>query len=177
MAWDDAVVTNGGVALLREVISGNALVLDNAAGGTGVVPAVALMAQTALATQKQTFPIVSSTVVGNGKKVKIQITNTTLTTGYTLNQIGIWAHIGNNPSVLFAILQDAAGMPIPSSTEITDFTMSLYAVIDFSNAGKFSLTVDTSTLVTTGTLNEALACKLSTTGDAKDLSVTFLEGD
>lgn len=156
MAWDNAVVTNAGISLLQQVLAGETLTLDKAAGGTGTVPASALMAQIGLKEQKQELPITSVKNVSNGKKVCIQITNVGLASGYIMQQVGIWAHIGNNSPVLFAILQDDTGIAIPSRTEIPDFAMNLYAVINFSNESNFSLSVEPSALVTQGELNERI---------------------
>lgn len=156
MAWDNAVVTNNGVAMLQQVLAGETLILDGAAGGTGTVTPSALMAQTALKTQKQTFSIVGVANVTNGKKINILITSNGLATGYTLQQIGIWAHVGSNPSALFAILQDDTGIAIPSETEIPDFAMNFYSVVDFNNESDFSLIVDTSALVSLGMLNKSI---------------------
>lgn len=163
MAWDNAVVTNNGVALLQQVLSGSILTLDSAAGGTGTVSATALMAQTTLVNKKQDFSLISTSNVTNGKKIKIQVTNVGLTTGYTLNQIGIWAHVGSGSTVMFAILQDSTGIAIPSESEIADFVLSFYAVIDFSNESSFSITIDPSSLVSASTLATEMAKKQNTT--------------
>ena len=157
MAWDNAVVTNNGVAMLQQVLAGEVLTLDWAAGGTGTVPPSSLMAQTALKEQKQNFAITGAANVPNGKKISVQITNVGLMAGYLLQQVGIWAHVGNSPPVLFAILQDNTGIAIPSDSEVPDFAMNFYAVIDFSNESNFNLVVDPSALVTLGELNEKLA--------------------
>ncbi len=157
MAWDNAVVTNNGVAMLQQVLAGEVLTLDWAAGGTGTVPPSSLMAQTALKEQKQNFAITGAANVPNGKKISVQITSVGLMAGYLLQQVGIWAHVGNSPPVLFAILQDNTGIAIPSDSEVPDFAMNFYAVIDFSNESNFNLIVDPSALVTLGELNEKLA--------------------
>lgn len=159
MAWDNAVVTNNGIALLQKVITGSVLTLDKAAGGSGTVSASALMAQTVLVNQKQLFDIVNSSNVANGKKINILITNEGLLAGYSMNQVGIWAHVDSGASVLFAILQDSAGIQIPTVTDLPDFALNFYAVIDFSNESDFELTVDTSAMVSISMLNEGLAGK------------------
>ena len=146
MAWNDALVTNGGVKLLQRAMAGEVFYLDYAAGGTGTVQASALMAQTELAAKKQNFPIVKVSLLPSGQKLSIQINSIGLESGYPMQQIGIWAHIGNDDPVLFAILQDQAGIAIPSQTDMPDFTMTFYAVIAVSGDVKFNLKVDTSTL-------------------------------
>jgi len=156
MAWDNAVVTNAGVAMLQQVLAGETLVIDGAAGGTGTVVPSALMAQTELNEQKQSFSVVGQANVPNGKKLNIAISNCGLDTGYQMQQVGIFAHVSSNPSALFAILQDETGIAIPASTDIPDFAMNFYAVINFSNESDFSFTVDTSALVNVGMMNTAL---------------------
>ena len=153
MAWNNAVVTNNGVSMLQQVLAGQTLTIDNAGGGSGTVLPATLMAQTALVSKKQIFAVVGATNVTNGKKLNILITNVGLTTGYTMQQVGIWAHVGTGPSTLFAILQDETGITISSETDLPDFALNFYAVIDFSNESSFALTVDTSALVSVGMMN------------------------
>ncbi len=177
MAWNNAVVTNAGVAMLQQVLGGATFTIDNAAGGSGTVPVASLLAQTALKTQRQTFNIVGVTNETNGKKINIFITTIGLVTGYTMNQIGIWAHTANNPSALFAILQDEVGIAIPSETDIPDFALNLYTVIDFSNESEFNLTIDTTALVNVGMMNAALEDKLDLDGDGSDVTVAFTQAE
>ncbi|MDD4496526.1 MAG: hypothetical protein PHV32_19670, partial [Eubacteriales bacterium] len=153
MAWNNAVVTNNGVAMLRKVLDGETLIIDNAGGGSGTVLPATLMAQTALINKKQTFNVVSATDVTNGKKLNILIANIGLLDGYIMQQVGIWAHVGTDPSTLFAILQDETGIAISPEADLPDFALNFYAVIDFSNESSFELTVDTSALVNVGMMN------------------------
>lgn len=146
MAWDDALVTNTGVRLLQRAMAGEVFYLDYAAGGTGTVQASALMAQNDLASRKQIFQITKVTLLPNGQKLSIQINSMGLASGYPMQQIGIWAHIGNDAPSLFAILQDPAGIAIPSEKDMPDFTMTFYAVLAVSGQVQFNLTVDPSTL-------------------------------
>ncbi|MBR3767517.1 MAG: hypothetical protein IKL10_04665 [Clostridia bacterium] len=159
MAWNNTAVTTAGNALLQRVLAGEQLYLDYAAGGSGTVDTASLMAQTTLINQQQVFNIVGLSKVANGQKVNIQILNAELKTGYIMQQIGIWAHIGAEEPLLFAILQDEKGIDIPSEYEVGDFALNFYAVIDFSNQSEFQITVDPSALVTHATLLEELSKK------------------
>lgn len=167
MAWDNSVVTNAGIAMLKKVLSGEVLKLDFAAGASGTVPESALMAQTALTEQKQTFTIADATSGTNGKKVNVQITNKGLVNGYQMKQVGIWAHIGTEEAALLAILQDATGTKIPSETEMPDFAINFYAVIDFANEADFQVTIDPSATVTRETLDRELDKINAVVGAAK----------
>lgn len=197
MAWNNSVVTNSGVALLQQVLAGGTLTIDGAAGGTGTVLPGVLMAQTSLKNQKQAFSVVGATNVTNGKKVNILVSNADLSTGYTMQQVGIWAHVGEGSSVLFAILQDDTGIAIPSESDIPDFALNFYAVVDFSNESDFALAVDPSALVSFGMLTEAvsdaineakgytdsvvatidISSKLDKTGNGSDVTAAFTQAE
>lgn len=146
MAWSDALTTNAGTKLLQRAMAGEVFYLDHAAGGTGTVQASALMAQNDLVNKKQILPIVKRSLLPEGQKIGIQINSIGLVSGYKMQQLGIWAHVGNDTPVLFAILQDQTGIDIPSQTDIQDFTLTFYAVLAVSNQIQINLTVDPSTL-------------------------------
>lgn len=155
MAWNDAVVVNGGLELLNQ--TGGKFYLDYAAGGSETVDAKALMAQTALKAQKQAFSIVGVQDVAQGKKLNILITSQGLASGYDMRQIGIWAHVDDGPARLFAIIQDSRGVSVPSQTEMPDFAMNFYAVIKYSGAAEFQLSVDPEALVSQKDMRAAIA--------------------
>ena len=159
MAWDSAVITNTGTELLKQCYAGEKLILDYATGGTGTVAAEAMLAQTALKEQKQQFSIVQITEVTSGQKVNVAVDNQNLTTGYAMQQLGIWAHIGDGAPVLLGLLQDAAGIQIPSNTEIVDFSLNFYAVLAISGDAEIQISMDASALVSEIRLAAALKQK------------------
>ena len=145
--FENSVVTNGGKTLFSSWVQGTTLNFDSAAAGTGTVNVAALMAQTALVSQKQTVSILSATAVTGGIKLKLRVTSVGVATAYTLNQFGVWASIDGGPSIMAAIYQDATGIPIPAYSETPDFVYTFYAIIEMSNEGTFNLTVDMSSIV------------------------------
>lgn len=157
--YSDAVVTNAGDGVLQLYNGGAQLTIDGAVGGTGTVSTSALMAQTALVSQKQSLSIVSYTNVSNGIKLGIRITSYGVTTQYTLNQIGVKAHANNASAVLLALYQDSTGVTIPTYADKPDFAFTFNAIIAMSNTGTLSVTIDTSALVSLSTMNTALAAK------------------
>lgn len=179
MAWDSAVITNAGTELLKQCYAGEKLILDYATGGTGTVTAESMLAQTALKEQKQQFSIVQITEVTGGQKVNVAVDNQNLTTGYAMQQLGIWAHIRDGAPVLLGLLQDAAGIQIPSNTEIVDFSLNFYAVLAISGDAEIQISMDASALVSEKRLNELLAGK-SDTGHkhgAGDITSGTLDSD
>lgn len=159
MAWDSAVITNAGTELLKRCYAGEKLILDYATGGTGTVAAEAMLAQTALKEQKQQFSIVQITEVTGGQKLNIAVDNQNLTTGYAMQQLGIWAHIGDGAPVLLGLLQDATGVQIPSNTEIVDFSLNFYAVLAISGDAEIQISMDASALVSEERLEQAIRLK------------------
>lgn len=147
--------------MLAEWMGAVTLNIDEAVAGTGTVPEASLLAQTALANQKQEVSIVSSKRVDKGWKVKVQVVAPYA--GYTLNQIGVKGHLEDGASVLLALFQNEDGIPIPSNSESPDFVYSFYGILSISNTGKLAISVDTSALVSTSTLQEALTEYVPTT--------------
>lgn len=157
MAWT-GVITNAGANLLDQWALGGTLTITSAATGTGTVDTAALVNQTNLKSRKQTASIISTVRKSSGVKVKLQITAPS--TGYTLNQYGVWAKLGSGAAVLLALFQREDGVPIPSSAETPEFVYTLYALLTISNTGTLEVTVDTSALVSQSTLEEAMDTKV-----------------
>lgn len=154
MAWK-GVITNVGNALLQQWTGGAVLSIVSAATGTGTVPEISMMAQTALNSQKQTASIVSYEQVTAGRKIKMQITAPN--SGYTLNQFGVWAKIDNGAAVLLALFQNTDGIVVPSISESPDFAYTFYALLSFTNTGEMTVEIDPSSVVTLGTMQTAIS--------------------
>lgn len=142
--WEHAVVTNAGFELLQRCLGGEQFYLDHAVGGTGQTDPAHLPELAALVNQVQQIPIVQQKAVYNGRQVGALITNLELNYGYQMTQYGIYAHIGNETPVLMAVLQDSAGLAIPSKTDIPEFHFIYYCVIDFIHASVWHYTIDPS---------------------------------
>ncbi len=137
------VITNAGNNLLAEWVNGKLLTFEHAAAGSGTVPAEALQTQTALTAQKQTVHIMGSERVSNGIRLKLRITAPQ--TGYTLNQFGIWAKLGE-VTTMIALFQHSQGIPIPSANEAPDFVYTFFATVMASNMGNWTIRVDPSAM-------------------------------
>ncbi len=152
--WESAVITNSGKELLEQWANGGSLVIDAAAAGQGTVNEAYLMGQTALVSQRQTLSIIRKDNVENGVRIQLQCTNQGISEEYTVNQIGIWAHLDNGANVLLALFQDTTGVLVPTNASMPDFVFTFYAVLQISNEAEIEVTVDTSAFVTTGTLQQ-----------------------
>lgn len=138
--WDESVVTNAGAALLERWAAGGTLVIDGATAGTGTVPAVALCNAKSLLDERQTLSITQTRATEGGMQYTMQFSAPE--EGYTCNQIGLWAHLENEPRTLLAIYQDAQGFVLPSKTDMPDFVYVFYALVQMSNEGSLEVTID-----------------------------------
>lgn len=161
MAKWTGVVTNKGAELLAAWAEGTTLNIYAAAAGTDTVAEAAMIAQTALAGQKQTASIVSHSKADGATGLKIQLQITAPSTGYTLNQFGIWAKVGSGEGKLLTLFQNSEGIDIPSASDSPDFVYTFYGLIMISNTGNISVTVDASAVVTTSTMQAAIAAAIA----------------
>ncbi len=155
MKWN-AVVTNAGIEMLNESISGKKLTITGATGGTGTAALESLVAQTALVNEKQEFSLLGMDSAENGKRIKIQITSVGLSTGYTLNQVGIWAKLENGVKQLLAVFQDETGISVPSQSDLPEFLLEFFAVIEHSQEAQMEINIDPAAYVSNVTLNEKI---------------------
>lgn len=161
MAKWTGVVTNKGAELLAAWAEGTTLNIYAAAAGTGTVAEAAMIAQTALAGQKQAASIVSHSKADGATGLKIQLQITAPSTGYTLNQFGIWAKVGSGEGKLLALFQNSEGIDVPSASDSPDFVYTFYGLIMISNTGSISVTVDASAVVTAATMQAAIAAAIA----------------
>lgn len=152
--WDSSVITNSGKSLLSEWLTGVVLNFDSAATGEGIVADAYLMAQTGLVAQKQALSIIGAEKVNGGVRLQLQCTSVGVTKAYVINQIGVWASLNGGTSSLIAVFQDATGVSVPTFEEMPDYVFTFYAMLQMSNEGELSATVDASALVTHADLKE-----------------------
>ena len=159
--WDESAITTAGASMLTQWIGGAVLNISGAAGGAGTVSAATLKDQTALKSQKDVGSIVSVTRETDHVLVRVQFH--AAETGYTLQQIGIWAKIGNNgASTLLAIFQDANGVVIPTEAAGQEFLYTFYATLAISGEGSLTVNIDPLAYVSRATLDSELALKQDT---------------
>ena len=138
MSWK-GVITNSGNELLAQWTTGKTLTITRAAAGTGRVSEAAMLAQTALVSEKQTVSILSSKATTQGQKLQLQVT--AQTTGYPLNQLGIWAKLDDAAAKLIALFH----------------AYTFYGLLEFSNTGgTLQVTIDPSALATTAAVSAAV---------------------
>lgn len=163
MSWNNSLYTNVGTKMMSEVLSGATMTITKAVGGSGTTAAESLAALTDVKEQKQTLKILGiedatdSSDDDVGKRIKIQITNGDLETGYILHQVGIYAKLADGEETLLIIMQDDRGVEIPSHTENSDFSIELYGIMAISNLANISVTVDPNAVASVKMVNQQIA--------------------
>lgn len=163
MSWNNSLYTNVGTKMMSEVLSGATMTITKAVGGSGTTAAESLAALTDVKEQKQTLKILGiedatdSSGTDAGKRIKIQITNGDVETGYILHQVGIYAKLADGEETLLIIMQDDRGVEIPSHTENSDFEIELYGIMEISNLANISVTVDPNAVASVKMVNQQIA--------------------
>lgn len=136
--WDNTVITNAGVELIKNTMSGETIVITAVKSGTGKVSVDVLAKQTEVVDEKQNGTIQSIKNKGNAISVSVLFENSGLAKGYTMNQIGIYAKTSDQTEILFAISQDNTGKEIPSESSMPYY--SLVSNFNFSFSSDLSIT-------------------------------------
>lgn len=163
MSWNNSLYTNVGTKMMSEVLSGATMTITKAVGGSGTTVAESLAALTDVKEQKQTLKILGiedatdSSGADAGKRIKIQITNGDVETGYILHQVGIYAKLADGEETLLIIMQDDRGVEIPSHTENSDFEIELYGIMAISNLANISVTVDPNAVASVAMVTKQIA--------------------
>lgn len=154
MSWI-GVITNAGQAVLERWSSGDhTLTIDGATVGGGYVEEANMRIATDLAHTEDSASIVRAEEITDGTRFKVQI-GAAETTAYTAHEVGLWAHLDDENSVLLSLHQDATGgIPVPAQSVSPDFAFSMYIVHAIVNDGSLSITVDTSAYVSMSSLVE-----------------------
>lgn len=163
MSWNNSLYTNVGTDMMTEVLSGATMTITKAVGGEGVTATESLAALTDVQNKKQTLKILGiedasdSSGADAGKRIKIQITNEDVDTGYILHQVGIYAKLAGGTETLLIIMQDERGVEIPSHADNSDFEIELYGIMAISNLANISVTVDPNAVASVAMVNKEVA--------------------
>lgn len=179
--WENAVITQQGLALQSKLIAGNTLDITKVQIGTGTVSVSLLYKQTALQDVKKTLSQVTSiTYPEEGKcAIKINITNDDVTSGYTAQQIGFFADDPDDGEILYFIAQAESGQGtvVPSKTEMPGFSTEWTFTFQYGQADNVSVTVDPSNTVSHSEMESYLSETIDDLkGDADGLASLDSDG-
>ena len=176
MAWNEAVVTSLGLALLAESVTEGGIVIRKAVGGENCCEPVSMLAQSRIAEPVHQLQVAKLERNGNVITVNVRIQNTGLEKPYMLRQIGLFAGLeaDEEQQVLFALIQDEKGEEIPSEAENPEFLVEFDFVIPVSNAERISIDITPNTFATVNDVNSVLEAEQKHEAD-KTLHITSTE--
>ena len=149
--WANAVITDKGLALQAKLYEGTTLNITRAVTGTGSVTAGLLSKQTAVSGQKQQLVFRTATYPEEGKcALACNLSNEGLSSGYTANQVGIYATDPDEGEILFFLAQASSGSGtiIPSESEMPGYSAEWTFYFQYGLADGVTVTVDPAGTVT-----------------------------
>ena len=149
--WENAIITDKGMALLAKLAEGNTLSLVGAVAGTGYVDPDELQSQTAVSGETFDLTLATQSYPESGKcAVPVKLTNTGVTTAVMVTQVGITAFDPDDGDILFLISQatDGDGTEVPAESDMPGYSVSWTFYIQYGQADGVDVVVDPSNTVT-----------------------------
>lgn len=161
--WENAVITNKGVALLAKMISGTTMNITRGEIGSGYVTPGTLPNQTAVTNPMQEVSFREILYPEVGKcALPCFINNDEVNAGYMACQVGIYATDPDEGEILFFITQapSGKGLEIPSATEMPGYSSEWTFYFQYGQADGVSVVVDPSNTVSVQTMEAHVSAKI-----------------
>ena len=175
--WSGGVLTTKGQALQAKVDAGKtSMEITKMKIGSGTLAdGQTLEELTDLVEAKLNVPISSSTAKDNITTITGVITNTGLSTGFYVRELGVFATDPDEGEILYSITVALAASYLPAEDEVVESNEFNYNIAT-SNAASVTATIDTSGLVTVGILEKEITELLAGatfTGAINETTVTM----
>ena len=154
--WENTVITNAGIELLKNALSGGTITVTAIKSGAGKVDVSALKSQTAVSSIKQSGTVQGVTKTDETIKIGVLFSNAGLSAGYSMTQLGIYAKGSTGSEVLFAISQSTTGKEVPAESAMPSWSLVHNFYIKLNNDVKMTATVDPEGYVTFETMQTVL---------------------
>ena len=154
--WENTVITNAGIELLKNALSGGTITVTAIKSGAGKVDVSALKSQTAVSSIKQSGTVQGVTKTNETIKIGVLFSNAGLSAEYSMTQLGIYAKGSTGSEVLFAISQSTTGKEVPAESAMPSWSLVHNFYIKLNNDVKMTATVDPEGYVTFETMQKAL---------------------
>ena len=154
--WENTVITNAGIELLKNALSGGTITVTAIKSGAGKVDVSALKSQTAVSSIKQSGTVQGVTKTNETIKIGVLFSNAGLSAGYSMTQLGIYAKGSTGSEVLFSISQSTTGKEVPAESAMPSWSLVHNFYIKLNNDVKMTATVDPEGYVTFETMQTAL---------------------
>ena len=154
--WENTVITNAGIELLKNALSGGTITVTAIKSGAGKVDVSALKSQTAVSSIEQSGTVQGVTKTNETIKIGVLFSNAGLSAGYSMTQLGIYAKGSTGSEVLFAISQSITGKEVPAESAMPSWSLVHNFYIKLNNDVTMTATVDPEGYVTFETMQTAL---------------------
>jgi hypothetical protein len=148
--FNGTILTTAGLNLLAQAQAGETLQFTQVVLGSGTwSSSMNPASMTSLVYPSQTVPIQSVSVVGDGTaRLRFLISNSSLSLGYLLSEIGIYAQTTSSPNTLYAVTyaNNPDFIPAAGVTTIED-VIDIYTVV--SNAQSVTAVINNSVMLAT----------------------------
>lgn len=144
MEFSSFVITNKGQSLMAKLMQGTGVAdFKSIRLSSTVYQASQLAALTSLTNVKQTAPVTKKTLV-NATAIQIEgaVDNKSLTTGYNINTIGLYAQDPNEGEILYAVAIAKTAGYMPPFNGVTVSGGYFKFLVTVGNASQVTLTVD-----------------------------------
>lgn len=145
--WEYAVVTNDGLSLQAKLGSGSTMVFTKVKSGAGSVSAVLLQQQTDVTNPKQEFLFSDNPYYltePGAAELSFVMVNDGLTESYSCYQLGVYAEDPDKGEILYAILQTASPLEVPTAEEDAGWSAEFNVAMQYGNAENVSVFVNAS---------------------------------
>lgn len=145
--WEFAVVTEDGLSLQSKLGAGSTMVFTKVKTGAGSVPVVLLQKQTDIENPKQVVLFGDNPYYltePGAAELSFIITNDDVYEGYNCYQIGVYAEDPDKGEILYAILQTANPVAIPSHEQNAGWGAEFNVALQYGNAENVSVYVNAS---------------------------------
>ena len=144
--WNNAVITNKGLALQSKLMEGHSLEITRAIAGSGYVTPDLLQNQTDVidAQQELIFRPVSYPEYGKCK-LPLYLTNEDVTVGYKVRMIYVMANDPDEGEIVFFVAQSARsdmGTIVPTASEMAGYSAEWTFYFQYGRADGVNVTVD-----------------------------------
>ena len=161
--WENAIITDQGLALLAKLTEGHTLNITRAETGEGYVTPGLLHKQVAVTDPKQELTFRAISYPETGKcQLPCYLGNEELDTGYTANQVGIYATDPDDGEILFFLAQaiSGKGTPVPSDEEMPGYSAEWTFYFQYGRADGVSVVVDPAGSVTYSAMVEYIGTEI-----------------
>ena len=168
--WGKPVLTKQGLKLQAKVDAGNAMQLTKCRLGSGTIGSGQQLEDlTELVAPVQTLPIASVTYSDDSHACIISAVtdNSTVTTGYYLRELGIYAKDPDDGEILYAVASDSEPDFIPAKGTSTVISQEIGVALTFANAANVTAAVNTSATATISYVNTYVT---NAVADLKDMT-------